>query len=120
MSDAPLEEVVGQLADREAIRELTARYCHLIWKRDPVALADLFAPDGEFRSGDAVAVRGRAAIVEWYSQLDRETRPFVHHNVITLNGSRATGTCELDVRSVRDGRRTLGIGTYDDAYIRVN
>ena len=40
------EELVTELADREAIRELPVRYCDCVWQNTLDAMIDLFAKDG--------------------------------------------------------------------------
>ena len=45
--------LLKDLLDREAIRELPARYCDCVWRNDIPALVKLFAPDGRFSMATA-------------------------------------------------------------------
>jgi hypothetical protein len=38
-----IETIVGELADREAIRELPIKYCDCVWRGDMTGIVDLFA-----------------------------------------------------------------------------
>ena len=47
-------------------------------------------------------------------------RPFIHNHVIELLGpDRAKGTCYVEVRLLRDGKKWLMTGWYDDEYAKV-
>jgi len=41
-----IDQIVTELADREAIRELPLRYCDCVWRGDMTGIVDLFAADG--------------------------------------------------------------------------
>jgi hypothetical protein len=42
------DELVRELADREAIRDLPARYCDCLWRQDLDGPVDLFTDDARF------------------------------------------------------------------------
>src|ERR1700733_8292912 len=44
------EELLTELTDREAIRDLPVRYCDCVWQNALDAMIDLFAKDGQFIS----------------------------------------------------------------------
>ena len=44
------EELLTELADREAIRDLPVRYCDCVWQNTLDTMIDLFAKDGQFIS----------------------------------------------------------------------
>ena len=44
------EELLTELADREAIRDLPVRYCDCVWQNNLDVMIDLFAKDGQFIS----------------------------------------------------------------------
>ncbi len=46
MTGESLSTTVRALADKEEIRELTARYADSVWRRDPESAVELFAEDG--------------------------------------------------------------------------
>ena len=47
-------------------------------------------------------------------------RPFIHNHVIELLGSdTATGTCYVEVRLLRDGKKWAMSGWYNDEYAKV-
>ena len=65
-----LAAAVQQCLDREAIRDLPARYCHYVRTRNIAGILDLYAPDGVFDMPANMAqggVReGRDAIAETF------------------------------------------------------
>ena len=119
MTGESLSTTVRALADKEEIRELTARYADSVWRRDPDSAVELFAEDGVMDVGNGTVLVGRAALREGYrSMLTIDLQPFVHGNVIELAGDIATGRCYLDLRGSVDGKSMTGAGFYEDAYVR--
>ncbi len=116
-----VDSTLRELADREAIRELARRYAHYVWQKEVRAAADLFTEDGVMDTGDRTPLEGREAIFESYSAVFAQSDffPFVHNHVIDLEGDSARGTCYLDLRATLEGRRMIGFGVYEDAYVRV-
>jgi hypothetical protein len=118
------ETLVQEVIDREAIRTLPVRYCHCVWQKDPDGWANLFAPDGEISATDSSLPRaqGHEALRKMIaSGLDTsKPRPFIHNHVIELLGpDRAKGTCYVEVRLLRDGKKQYMAGWYDDEYVKV-
>lgn len=113
-----------ELLDREAIRELPARYCHCVWQQDVPAIVNLFSEDGSIRMGsDQPPVRGHAELRKMYEQAlnDLAPRPFIHNHVIELQGpDRAIGTCYVEICGVRDSESIVAAGYYDDVYRKVD
>lgn len=122
MADKSSETLLGELADREAVRDLARYYAHYVWKRDIQAIAELFTEDGEMETPDLPTLSGRQAIIDAYEKMlsDDEFHPFVHNHVIELDGDSGTGTCYLDLRATIGGKELLSSGYYDDRYERVN
>ncbi len=120
--DAPMtEEIIRELADLEAIRDLARRYAHCVWQKDVPGAIDLFSEDAVMDMGDRPPIEGRAALLETYqATFDASTfRPFVHNHVIELDGDTATGTVYLDLRSINEeGKPMTGYGFYRDRYVR--
>ena len=121
MDRSPIEAVVQELADAEAIRNLARRYAHCMWQKEGAAAIDLFAEDGVMDMGDRPPIRGKQALLETYGKVlgDIELQPFVHNHVIDLHGDSATGVCYLDLRATMEGRSMIGAGYYHDEYVRV-
>lgn len=122
MTEKSTEEIVRELADREAIRDLARRYAHYVWTGNVEAIGQLFTEDCEMDAGpDRPVMRGRQALIDSYKEIliPGAFQPFVHNHVIDLQGDRATGVCYLDLRSVQDGRSMIGAGHYEDEYVRV-
>ena len=121
MTNEPLQALVRELSDREAIRELVHRYAHCVWKKCSAAAVDLFAEDGEMDTGDRPVIKGQRALRESYEQMlgTADLQPFVHNHLISLRGDEATGTCYLDLRASIDGESMIGSGYYEDEYVRV-
>jgi len=118
---ATLEERLLAIEDREAIRELTARYCQLVVSGRTLDVAELFTDDGVMEFEDNV-VRGQDALKETYRAAvsDLHPIPTVHNHVIELDGDRATGFCSLELRTVENGEAITGAGHYEDAFERVD
>ena len=53
-----LEDRIRAVEDRDEIRELTARYCHLVAAADSAGIVDLFCEDGTFGMGDRTTRAG--------------------------------------------------------------
>lgn len=117
MSDA---DAIRRLIDLEEIRNLARRYAHCVWQRDAAGAAAVFTEDGEMDTGDRPPLVGRDAIRAVYEEVFRTQafRPMLHNHVIELDGDRATGTVYLDVRATMDGVEKVGLGFYEDRYLR--
>lgn len=119
------EELVHELADREAIRDLPVRYCDCVWQNDLKTMVELFAEDGFFvvkgRERDATT-KGRAELRKMYEQALAEAtpRPYIHNHVVNLTGkTSANGRCYVELRSFSKNFEWIGTGFYDDDYIKV-
>jgi hypothetical protein len=126
MTDTETE--MRALLDREAIRDLAARYCHRIWNADP-RVAELYTTDGRFSlrapDGRTVSHQGRDAIDRYYrdgfADPKRQARPYTSSHVIELLGAgRATGRLHADIRLRQDDDLVLYVGYWQDEYARVD
>jgi 8-oxo-dGTP pyrophosphatase MutT (NUDIX family) len=118
-----IEQRVQELADREEIRELTARYCWHVTHGEGEQVAMLFTRDGllDVRDGQFKPVRGRDDLLKFYRASVREPElavPFIHNHIIELDGDEARGTCSIDARFIRNGESVLAAGYYEDRYRR--
>src|ERR1700738_361610 len=92
-----LEEQVREIADREEIKELTAKYAHWVALGEGAKVAQLFADDGAFINevmGERpnINVRGRKQLDEFYPGLKRGMAlPCIHNHIIEINGDNAKG-----------------------------
>lgn len=116
------DELVRELADREAIRELTARYCDCVWRKDIDGIVNLFVGDGAFivegLEEEAVA-RGHAGLRKVYEKSIAEinARLFVHNQIFNLHGgNHATGRCYVEVFGGKASIDRIGLGFYEDEY----
>ena len=125
MENKTTETLVRELLDREAIRDLPARYCHYVWKGDVEGVVGLFTEDGSMWTSDPnlpEGTQGRENLLRGYAAAlgDMAPRPFVHNHVVEVQGpDRATGTCYVEIRATREGKRWTGAGWYDDEYVKV-
>lgn len=119
-----LEQQVQELADREEIKELTARYAHGVARGEGAKVAALFTDDGAFinhLTPDAppTVVRGRAELDKFYGAIKRNfALPCIHNHLIALAGDEATGTCSIEVRITRGKQSMIGSGYYEDRFRR--
>ncbi len=118
---ATLEEKINALEDREAIRELTAEYCHCIAAGDGPAVTTLFCDDGAFVMGER-RVEGATALSRFYATLaDNPPIPFIQNHVIDgLTPTEAQGRCSVEIRMVQDGKAVTAAGWYRDTYRKVD
>jgi SnoaL-like domain len=118
------DQLVRELADREAIRDLSMRYCDCLYRNDLEGLVSLFTEGGTFivRGPDnEVMTRGRAELKKMYEHLVSEVRPrpLVHSHVIELHGGNsATGRCYVELRSAMVDMERVGSGCYEDEYVK--
>ena len=101
------DELVRELADREAIRDLPIRYSDCLCRNDLEGLVSLFTEDGTFIAKDPeneVATRGRTELKKMYENLVStvQPRPYIHTHVVELHsGNSATGRCYVEMRSAK-------------------
>jgi hypothetical protein len=115
--------VADQLADRQALVDLTIAYSYALDDRRFDDLDDVFVPDATAELGwllegrDAIKARIRDALVP----LDASQHLVATHQV-QLDGDRATGRCYLQAQHVRtgaDGGELFMVGgRYEDRYVR--
>ena len=123
MATKSTEAQVQEVIDREAIRTLPLRYCDCVWQKDLDGYVNLFTEDGAMSTNDPSLPRaqGREGLRKMIGEgLDAmRPRPFIHNHVIELVGpDRATGRCYVEVRLVRDGKKCLMTGWYNDEYAK--
>jgi uncharacterized protein (TIGR02246 family) len=115
-------ELVRELADREAIRELAVLYCDCLWRKDIDGLISLFTDDAIFvmKGVEVNAVsRGLDAIKKMHEKALAATTPrlFVHNQIVNLLGpDRAVGRCCVEVRNLRVTMEWVGVGYFEDGY----
>lgn len=119
--EAQLQEVI----DREEIRTLPVRYCDRVWQQDSDGYSKLFTEDGWFSTNDPKLPRaeGRANLAKMIAEqgATSKPRPFIHNHVVELLGpDKARGTCYVEVKLMREGKKWLLTGWYNDEYAKVN
>lgn len=99
-----LEERVAEIEDREAIKELRARYAWHVARGEYIGVAGCFAPEGVFefstRTGRYRLV-GREAISDALAPLVTPVAvmPVLHNHTIAIAGDEAWGTCAMESRA---------------------
>jgi hypothetical protein len=120
-----LESVANELADREAIRALPQRYCDCLWRGDVTRVVDLFAEEGRFTvsgGGRDLSARGHTELLKTYaSDLSSiKPRPYIHNHAIESKGNgQARGRCYVEVQNAADNMNLLGMGYYNDGYVKL-
>jgi uncharacterized protein (TIGR02246 family) len=119
------ERRLQMLEDREAIRNLVARYGFVIDDRDMDGVADCFTEDGGFSSREGnLGARGRQALIDQFHDRWSVLGPanhIVHQHYIELDPSdpdRATGMVSSHAELVRNGEVQITALRYDDQYRR--
>lgn len=113
-----------ELADREEIRTLVARYAAGIARNFPVYT--LFTEDAVFID----RIPGRpvreftslATLKAMYDGVPPATPPLpmIHNHIIDIRGDEATGICSIEIRWVENSESVICSGYYDDSYRRVD
>jgi hypothetical protein len=124
MAAKSMETQLQEVIDREEIRSLPLRYCDCVWQKDAEEYGKLFTEDGTFGTNDPKLPRaeGRATLSKMIAeQFDTaKPRPFIHNHVVELLGpDKAKGTCYVEVRLLREGKKWLMTGWYNDEYAKV-
>ncbi len=120
-----IDQIVTELADREAIRELPVRYCDFVWRNDIEGIVGLFTDDASFSIAardSEITTTGRANLHKMYKDaLATVTpRPYIHNHVVELKGGgRATGRCYVELRDASNDMNWIGTGYYHDDYAKV-
>jgi hypothetical protein len=119
---ADLQRRLAVLEDREAIRELDARYCRHLDQGQWDELADCFTPDGTF-DGLSV-VRSRSDLVRFFAGLAGTGLTAFWHHVSNLEITVLAGADEARATSllwqpcVVDGVAHVAAGRYQDTVTR--
>lgn len=124
-----LEQRVQELADREEIRELAARYSQRVLRG--LSPADLFTDDGvmviSIPGLPRQEVRGREALEKVFAAAAARpmiNMPAVHNQVISIDGDEAIGSSMIELQlsdeTADDGRVFAATGIYEDRLRRVD
>jgi len=117
-----LETRIEHIESKDAIRELTAQYCHAVVDGDAAKIVSLFSEDGIFRTHN-LAPQGNEALMEFYTAgISQKThKPFIqNHVIVLLDKSKAKGRCSVEIRVNQDGQAYTQSGHYLDSYVKVN
>jgi uncharacterized protein (TIGR02246 family) len=117
-----LEDRIQNIEDKDAIRELTAKYCYAVVAQDSNALINMFTEDGVFDMSPEMHFEGRDQLAKLYTDKIDEVapKPFIQSHVITVNGDSATGNCAVEIRLIDDGTAVTACGHYNDTYRKVD
>jgi ketosteroid isomerase-like protein len=115
------EERLHRLEAIIEIKELTARYCWHVSRKEGEAVVDLFTSDGVLDGSSAGmgVIRGCDDLRAFYKQAvteAEESLPFIHNHIIEVSGDAASGTCALEARFSRSGHSITAAGFYHDTY----
>ncbi len=118
------EQLLADLLDREAIRELPRLYCHYLWIKDPVSMANLFAEDATIciEGMEDYAITGRDKLAKVFGRVNARyaSQPFIHNHVVDLEGpDRATGYAYYEILE-QEGSNFLAAGYYRDEYRKID
>jgi len=109
-------------ADKLAIQELCARYCHTIDAQDSDGWARCFTSDGAFEF-DGHVVRGYAALrsyADTHTHVMRARHMTLNH-LYEIDGDRASGGATTVVSiATPGGYKIMGQGKYEDELLKVN
>jgi ketosteroid isomerase-like protein len=113
---------VSAAEDELAVRNLVARYCDAVCRRNAAAWAATWVPDCTWDLGGGRVVTGREAALElWTSAIARY--PWVAQlaptGTVEVSGDTGRGSWwVLELNHLPDGDGALHLGHYDDEYRR--
>jgi hypothetical protein len=126
-----LENIVQDLRDREAIRDLRYRYHEYINEGKFAEIPGLFTADGELDFAHLGKATGHAEIARFFSALNSKpaanakdrpritwVKQFIHNHTIQLSGDRGQGFSYLEAKPIYNGEAFLVAARYDDEYLR--
>ncbi|SRR5579883_1473971 len=124
MAEKSIDQLVAEMYDREAIRELPRLYCHYLWIQDPVKMADLFTEDATIciEGMEDYAISGRDKLAKVFRRVNARyaSQPFIHNHIVNLEGpDRATGYAYYEILE-QGGAAYLAAGYYRDVYRKVD
>ncbi len=111
------------VADRIAIRELTALYNNAWIDRDSEAWCETFTEDGCLDVVGGPSMEGREALREMFMATDSALIHLTTDAVIVVDGDRATQRCQVVTAAPTNGGngvRFSGIGRYVDELVRTS
>jgi 3-phenylpropionate/cinnamic acid dioxygenase small subunit len=112
------------LEDKDAIRELVARYCFAIDDARYDEWADCFASSGTFEVAGMFKIEGRAAIRSFADSIPRNQRGlpgFKHctlNQIIEVEGDRAAARCYLLLVHEGNPLEVQIAGRYEDTLVK--
>lgn len=112
------------MSARDLIAELVHAYSHAVTHRDAERWAACWAPDAVWTLTGGRYVEGRDAIVElWRRAIDgyEAVVQHVHSGTVRLEEDRGEGRWHISEHCRRrDGRPSILLAYYDDAYVRLD
>jgi hypothetical protein len=121
-----LKKAVNELKDIEALKQLKARYCHLVDARRWGDLGDLFAEDATCDYGFFGTYNGRNEIIQkFFGELTNTAASFmchmVHNPLIELSGDTASASWYLTAQTtIEPTKQAVWVmGVYHDEFRRV-
>jgi hypothetical protein len=126
MDLATLEERITRIEDREAIKELKARYCAVCDDdHNPDTITTLFVEDGIWEGGEFGKAQGHATIrqlFQTFQKLISFSQHMVMNPIISIEGNQAKATWYfLGPFTFRKHNEAKWIAVrYEDDYVKVN
>lgn len=121
--DSDLQRRLQEVCDRDAIRQLIARYCHFVRTRNYAGLAETYSPDGVFES-DMAGGAVRQGRVYWSGLMQTDQLdpwPFTHNHLIDFDDpDHATGWLYTEFRLGSQQMRVTHVGVYEDRYVKID
>jgi uncharacterized protein (TIGR02246 family) len=116
--------MLGIAEEKDAIREVMARYCHALDACRFDDVASLFAEEGEWMT-DYGQARGRTEIAAFIAGVvpkkgeGPQRKHYITNIVITLEGDRARSVSDyLIIRESENGLIPVMGGTYKDLFVK--
>ncbi len=126
-STAPASTLARVVDDHEGVRQVVARYCHVLDQQKFAELGALFHRDAVFSVSFEGGQKhmGRETIQAWYERFSRErsgefrhVRHKIFEPVIRVNGTTAVSSTYFDAEVVENGTIWVAVGCYDDTLVK--
>jgi len=114
------------LEEKDAIRELIARYCFHIDGNDFDAWANTFTEDGVFEVEGLMKFEGRSSIREFANHIPKDDQGrtgmmhYTMNQIIDVAGERATATCYMLILRSGTPLHADIAGRYEDELVKQN
>jgi hypothetical protein len=124
MNNRALEKRLQLLEDREAIKELRAKYCWTVDEGKFEEFLNLFTDDVDCDFGSLGTFKGKSEwkkfVYETIPTFFSKMRHLIHNAITEIEEEQAKGKAYFEFVGIRQGESFVGGGHYEHKYIKIN